>query len=103
MKKILLLFLFTFSTFAGMEPHIVIEGQVGDFDKKNVTLYRDGGDIVVPRNSIPKDIEIKPGAHAYAVLKSDILLKQIEENQKKRTEKKPSKEEKKAKSKKQKS
>ncbi len=87
----LLLFLFMSGTWAGVEPHIVVEGQVGDFNKKTVTLYRDGGDIIVPRNSIPKRMKIKPGAHVYAILKSDILLKQIKENQKKRTQKKQQK------------
>ena len=80
-----------FNAWSGIAPEIIVGGRVGNFDKKNVTLHRDGGEVVVPRNSIPKHFEVKSGAYVQAVLKSDFILKEIEKakkEQKKQVQKK---------------
>ncbi len=83
MKKVILFFLFVSNTWPGIDPKIVVEGRVSSFDKNNVTLYRDDGEVVVPRSSISKKFKVEPGAYVHAVIESDFILREIEKNNKK--------------------
>ena len=81
MKKMTSFFLMTFLQaylYAAMSSQIVIEGKVGDFNAKRVTLIYDNGKRVsVPRTAIPKHFEIRPGYDVSAFMSSDSLAKEV--------------------------
>ena len=58
-----------------------MEGRIDDFDKENVTIIdKYNRRITVLRKNIPSHFEVKPGNEVFAVVKTDALVKKIQES-----------------------
>ena len=91
MKVAIILLFLARSLGAGMGGTIVVEGRIGDFDAKSVTVvYGDGGKAKIPRSAVADHYKIRSGNYIRAAIKSDFLEQEIVRAQKK-TEKKTKK------------